>query len=390
MLHRVTTLLVLAFGLMSAVEAATDKSLEVSVAQGYDTNPLELNPDVLLSPLQVSGGSYTRLDLDARLAHSWNPRVGYFVSGRGQGHLFPSRVEEADSSSGRVEAGLGLVLFSRGQTKLSAALSGSYGEDRSTFVDPATGRMYVTLADPNTLAPIPHRFDASIASAGLDLRLRTSRALLFSLDTVVERQDYTQDYEDIPTLQRLDDRSMTIRPGMRWEISDRVRLDVTAEWNDRRYDELSALEEDATLAADGARRRYRTEGLRTVLRVAPTEDLSFQVGLGGVDRQDTHAGYYDSTGVNGFAAAAWSVTPNVRLGLRVSQAEVSYQRATLDFLPNGDLRGGTLLRLAGSVERDLGGHVTMFGEAGTARSDNADPLYDYQRTWAHAGVRCKL
>lgn len=394
MLHRVSFVLVIGLAAMlcgsgGPLAEATDHSLEVSVSQGYDSNPLELNPDALMAPFEAPRGSYTRLDLDARLAHSWNPRVGYFVSARGQGRMFPSGLEQADSSAGRVEAGLGLVLFARGERKLSAALSGSYGLDRSTFIDPATGMMYVTLADPNTLAPIPDRFDVNVAVVNVNLRLRASGDLLFLLDSSLERQNYIEDYEEIPTLESLDDRAITLRPGLRWQMSQRVRLDVTGEWNDRRYDALSALEEDASPAA-GTRRRYRSEGLRTVLRIQPSGSWTLQLGLGGADRQDLHAGYYDSVLVNSFASAAWAVTPTTRLGLHISHATFDYERATLGFVPNGDLRGGDLIRAAASAERDLGGHVTLFGEAGEARSDDADPLYTYHRSWAQAGLRCRL
>jgi hypothetical protein len=382
-------MVLVADGQPAAESPRTNGSLEVSVAQGYDTNPLELNDEALIPPFEVSGGGYTRVNLDARLSHTWAPRVGYFVATQGQRRFFGSELDEAESSVGRFEAGLGLVLFARGTRKLSASLSGSYGMDRTTFVDPATGKMYVTLADPNTLAPIPDRFDSNVSTVSLDLRLRVSPTLRFSLDSSVERQDYVEDYEEIPSLQSLDDRALTLRPGIRWQMSDKVRLDVTAEWNNRRYDELWALEEDATLSAD-TRRHYQTQGLRAAIRMAPSESLVFQLGLGGTDRQDIHAGYYDSTGYSMIGSAAWAVTPKTRLGLHVSWAVFRYERATLDFVPNGELRGVDMLRTAGSVERDLGGHFTMFTEGGYARSDNVDPLYDYRRTWAHAGVRYRL
>lgn len=368
---------------------STDKSLEVAVSQGYDTNPLELNDEALISPFEISGAGSTRVNLDARLSHTWAPRVGFFVATQGQRRFFGSALDEADSSMGRFEAGLGLVLFARGTKKLSASLKGSYGMDRSTFVDPATGKMYVTLSDPNTLAPIPDRFNTDVSAMSLDLRLRLSRTLLFSLDSTLERQDYVEDYQEIPSLQSLDDRSLTVRPGLRWQISDTVRVDVSAEWNNRRYDELSALEEDATLAA-GTRRRYQTQGLRAAMRLVPSSRLTLSLGLGGTARQDIHAGYYDSAGYTMFGSAAWAMTPKTQLGLHVSQAVFGYERATLDFASNGELRGVDMLRTAGSFQRDLGGHFTMFAEGGFARSDNVDPLYDYYRTWAHAGVKYRL
>src|SRR5882762_4536645 len=80
--------------------APAEGSLELSVSRGYDTNPLELNGHEVIAPFEASGGSYIRFRLDGRLAHSWNPRFGYFVSAQGQGRLFATGLQEADASSG--------------------------------------------------------------------------------------------------------------------------------------------------------------------------------------------------------------------------------------------------------------------------------------------------
>ncbi len=373
----------------AAVGGTTDSTLQASVAYGYDSNPLDLNREVVTGPFEAPRGDYTLLDLDARLAHKWSSRAGYFLSGSGQSRLYSSSLEDADTGSARAEAGVGFIIFARGERKLSAAVRGSYGVERSTFVDPATGLTYVTFADPNTLVPIPDRFNIDVTSARVDLRLRTSRRLMFSLDSVLERQNYTDDYPDVPTLEPLDERTLTLMPGLRFDVSDRLRLEATATLSGQRYDALSALEEDATPAA-GARRRYRTSGLRVAIRFAPREKWSFQAGLGGDSRDDVHAGYYDSTSVSGFVSASCDLSAVMRAGLRVSRASFNYDRATLDFASNGDVRGGDLLYAAATLERDFGGHLTLFGEMGTVRSDNRDPLYTYDRNWAHAGIRYRL
>ncbi len=372
-----------------AFGGSTKGEIEAQISQGYDSNPLELNQEALPSWGEAPRGSFTQVGLKSRLAHQWTSRAGFFVAARGQGRFHPSYLGDAETAGGQAEAGLGFVLFARGERRLSASLRGTYGLERSTFVDPATGVVYFEFADPNAPTPIPDRFDVNVTGAHLDLRLRASRDLLLMLDSALERQDYVEPYDDVPTLEPLDDRTLAVRPGVRWQVTGRVRLDVTAEWSDRRYAGVSALDEEA-LQAEGERRRYRTLTLRTAVRLEPSPKWSVQAGLGGSDRQDLFAGYYDSTGSNAFVSAAWAVTETTRLGLHVTQAVFDYERATLDNLPNGDRRGGDVLRGAASVEKDLGGHLTVFGEVGALRSGNQDPLYAYDRNWAHAGLRYRL
>lgn len=373
------------------VAAPIEREIEMEVTRGIDTNPLELNPGVLPPGTGVPAGASTQLGLAGRLSHQWSPRAGYFLAARGQGRLHASSLEAADTAQGGVEAGLGLVLFSRGERKLSAGLRGAWARDRGTFVDPGTGEVYLAApaSDPNTLVPIPDRFDVDVTAVHLDLRLRTSPRLLMMLDTSLQRQDYVEDYGEAAGLEKLDDRLLVLRPGVRWQMSGRVRLDVSAEWGRRDYDRLSALEEDATLAA-GTRRSYRQAAIQTALRVQPSKAWTFSAGVTGSDRRDRHAGYYDSLGSSVFATGAWSPSGTARLALHLSRAGYAFDQATLDNTPNGDLRGGQTMRAAASVERDAGGHVTFFGEAGTLRSDSHDPLYAFRRSWARAGLRLKL
>lgn len=374
--------------LLQSHAAERENRLLAELSFGYDSNPLELSDAVAPTGRPAAGAGFAQLALDSRIAHQWTSRAGYFVSVAGRARSHGASLEDADSSQGRVEAGLGLVLVARGEKRLSAALRASYGMERSTFVDPATGEIYA-IADPNSRLEIPDRFDADVTSLNLDLRFRASRNLLFMLDSSVLRSNYDDDYDEISTLEPLDDRSLTLRPGARWQISPRVRMDVNAELGSLRYDELSALEADAT-EATGTRRQYESRGLRTAFRVEPTKALSFVIGAGMNTREDLHAGYYDASGVSGFLSAAWKPVERTRLGMHVSQSSFDYERAVIDPATNGHLRGGDLLRVVATLERELNSRLVLFGEGATARSDSPDPLYRFDRNWALAGLRFQL
>ena len=368
--------------------AERETRLQAELSYGYDSNPLELTDEVPLAGRSPSAAGFAQVSLDSRHSHQWNPRAGFFVAAAGRARSYGSSLEDADTSQGRVEAGLGMVLAARGERRLSAALRASYGKASSTFVDPATGEVYA-IADPNSRLEIPDRFDSDVVSLNLDLRLRVSRNLLFMLDSGLQRSDYADDYDRISTLEPLDDRSYAFRPGARWQISPRVRLDLTAELGGTRYDELPALESDATTAV-GTRRRYRSSGLRSAVRVDPTGALSFSLGVDMSDREDLHAGYYDASGIRSFLSAAWQPVERTRIALHISQASFDYERAVIDPTTNSDVRGGDRLRVVAGLERELHARLVLFGEGGSVRSDNEDPLYSFDRNWALAGLRFRL
>ncbi len=368
---------------------STDSSIHVEVSAGHDSNPLLVSEDAPLLPGSPSSAPFTQVGVGARLTHQWNPRAGFFLAADGSSRFHASSLDEADVSRGRVEAGLATVLFSRGGARLSAALRGSVGAERGTFVDPGTGSVYQVEGDPNVLVGIPDRFDVNVSALNVDLRLRTSPRILLQLDASLRREDYVEDYEEIAGLEPLDARALTLRPGVRWNITETVRLDVTGEWGRVRYEELSAIEEDGTLAP-GTRRRYDSGGVNAVLRVTPAERWSFSLGAGASDRQDVHAGYYDTAADAAFGMVSWTPVTGTRLGLRAAQSRFDYERATVDGTANGEKRGGDTLRVTASAERDLNERLILFGEAGTSRADNPDPLYVYDRRWALAGLRFSL
>jgi hypothetical protein len=364
--------------------APAEVDLDAEVAAGADTNPLELSREVLPGEA-IPSGMFTQVSAGGRLAAQWTARAGWFAAAQGRGRFHPARFDEADSSSGRLEAGLGFVLWTHGERRLSAAVRGAVGAERSTFVDPASGGIYLA-GDPNAPQPIPDRFDLNATTVGVDLRLRTSSRLLFLLDSSLARHDYRQDYDEVPGVDSLDGRSLLVRPAVRWDVTDIVRLDVTGEWGAVRYDELPSLDESAAPVED-APRSYRSGSLRAALRVEPSSRWSFSAGVGTGRRDDVHAGYYDSQGDTAHGSVTWSPVEGLRASLRLSQAQVDYRHATVDNTVNGDLRGGNVLATSAIIEKDLFEHLTVRAQAARVQSSNRDPLYTYDRTWALLGLR---
>ncbi|HKY31864.1 MAG TPA: hypothetical protein VJV23_04950 [Candidatus Polarisedimenticolia bacterium] len=358
--------------------------LDAGVAAGIDTNPLELSREALPAAA-IPSGAFTEASAGGRLTGEWSPRAGWFTSVEGSGRFHPASFDEADSAQGRVEAGLGFILWSEGERRLSAALRGFAGAERSTFVDPATGGLYLA-GDPNAPVPIPDRFDRDATGAALGLRLRTSARLLLLLDSRVSRDDHTQDYDGVPDIDALDSRSLLLRPGARWNITDSVRLDVIGEWAAVHYDELPSLDSQGSPAEDEPR-RYVSRQVRASLSVEPSARWSFLLGGSAGRRDDVHAGYYDALAESAQAGVVWSPLEGLRASLRMAQSQVDFSNATVGAVADGEPRGGDVVTVAGSIEKDLFERLTVRAEAARVSSSNRDPLYTYDRSWALVGLR---
>ena len=368
--------------LAAPARAAVDSRLQLDVVEGYESNPLELHEGAEPAP-------YTQASFGATLALQWSRRAGAFLRANGSGRSYASSASDADRLWGDLEMGLAVSPYRRGDKRLSLAFGGRGALMRSTFIDPATGQVYIVTPDPNTAVAVPHRFDYNSAAAFLDLRWRVHQRVLLALDTEAGRRHYVQDYTRSTGLDPLDDRSLTVVPGVRLDLTDLVGLDFSFEWTDRRFDRLDSLDETGGPVQD-ARRRYRYTGGLAALRLELSKRWTLRSGLRRTQRSDLFAGYYDSTGTFAFASSEFSATRGLRFGLDLSQRDTRYAHATVDGDPNGARRRGAGLRAAGRAEKDLGGHVTVLVEAGADRADDRDPLYQYDRNWAQAGLRLKL
>ena len=374
-------MLLLAAGTAAAAQRNAD--LQMGLTGGYDSNPLELSEG-------DEAGLFSQLALEGALDVEWNHRVSLYGEMAGVARVYEHEVAGAEYGWADVRAGVAVVAVRRGQMRFTVAAGGSLGVSRATFIDPATGEVVLMGPDPNTIVPIPDRYDYDSRGVFLDLRWRLNAKLLLFLDSQLQRRAFTESYAEVPTLlQSLDDVTRTLEPGLRWQVGDRVSIDASAQWSERDYDELAALDQDG-LEVAGTRREYRYTRYRVGVTVDPLSPWDVSVGAEGSGRDDTFAGYYDHLGAGAFVSAGYALGEKTRFRLHASQRGVRYDNALVDSDPDGPRRAGDLTRIVGRAERDLIRQLTLTIEAGTSRSDNKDPLYVYDRSWIQTGIRWKL
>ena len=131
-------------------------------------------------------------------------------------------------------------------------------------------------------------------------------------------------------------------------------------------------------------------GTRVAVTIEPTAKLGLSVGVQAGDRSDLQAGYYDSLASGGFVGLSVAALPGLRFAVSASQMSFDYDTATVPNDPTGVRLSSGMFRASGRVERDCGRHLTFFGEMGTDRESNQDPIYAYQRNFAFTGLRFSL
>jgi hypothetical protein len=365
-----------------------DARAELSVSRGYDSNPLELPSDGGTGEIET--GAFTQIDLGASVDRQLGRTSSFFLGAGGSTRLYQSRVSEGNHGWADARAGLSLTPYRHGDRRFSVAIGGTYGLYRSSFVDPATGEIFEVGSDPAAAVSVPDRFDFDSVGGFLDLRWRLRRRVLLFLDSAIERRSYLESYADDTSLQPLDDRSLTLEPGVRVMVGESFLLDLSLQWADREYEALDALDESAN-RVPGTRRSYRYAGYRIALHVDPGPGWELSLGLRATDRGDAHAGFYDYSSGYIFLSAGYRLGDRTRFRAHLSQRNLRYDNALVDEAdPDSPYRGSEILRFVGRGERRFGDHLSLFIEAGVARTESKDPLYVYDREWAQAGFSVYL
>ncbi len=365
-----------------------DARAELSVSRGYDSNPLELPSEGGTG--EIEKGAFAQVDLGASLDRQLTRTFGFFLGAGGSTRLYQSRLRDGNQGWAEARAGLSLTPYRRGYGRFSMAIGGTYGLYRSSFVDPATGEIFEVGSDPATAVAVPDRFDFDSAGGFLDLRWRLRRRVLLFMDSALERRGYLESYADETSLQPLDDRSLALEPGVRLMVGESFLLDLSLQWADREYAALNALDENAD-RVPGTRRSYRYAGYRIALHVDPGPGWELSLGLRTTDRADAYAGFYDYNSGYVFLSAAYHLGERTRFHVHLSRRDLRYDNALVDEAdPDSPYRGSEMLRFVGRGERAFGDHLSLFVEAGVARSDSEDPLYAHEREWAQAGLTVYL
>jgi len=363
--------------------ARVDTDVAVDLAVGYDSNPLRLSSD-------GQGSAYTEARVKAGLGWTLGSRSAVLVSTEGSQRFHGSGQDGADVGSAAAEARLALTPYRRGRSLFMISLGGRYGLYRATFVDPATGGVYqvpsVPATVPATSVPIPDRFDTNAASGFVELRARIRDRVRLSLATTLESARSVRDYHSSTGLEPLDATTTTLEPAIRWQVARPVALELGYAWSRRSYDSLPALSASGSEAA-GVAREYRYDGYRLAVHVEPAARWDVDMGFHSLDRSDTFAGYYDSSGATAYLGVGRDLGSKSRITLLASRLELEYPNAPALNLPNGEIRPTEAARALTRFEHDLPRGFSLVVEAGAQQNDNPDPLFTYRRIWTQTGFR---
>lgn len=385
---RVTPILLSCALFFTPLPAADQSSdLEIGLVLGYDSNPLA-------SSGEAGSGSFAELRLDTGTRVGFmEGRVSMFLDADGSARNHQSSLSHADDLHLETRGGLALVPFSGVRSKVSLALGVSYGVHRSTFTDPVTGEIYRLAAssplDPEEGEEIPDRFDYDDAGAFVDLRWKVNRRLRISLEGSRGRTDFTEDYADIDSLQSLDSRADTVRPSVLFKVADSVWIELFGSWTDRKYDRQPARDASGEEVA-GVMRDFSYSGYGVIVRVAPATRWRGGFGTIASSRNDTYAGYYDSTGLTSYTWLSRKAGERGLIQLLGSWREQDYENVVIANDPDGDLRGNDTTRIIGRYEREMKGRFVLYFEAGSERSGDRDPVYTYSQNWASTGFRFRI
>jgi hypothetical protein len=363
-----------------AAEPAT--GLAVTLAYGYDSNPLRLNDG-------GEDGAYAELALGGGVNLGLNPRLRWFLNGGARTRDHESALSGADATTGDVRVGFEITPNPYAYRKLLIALGGLYGVSRSTFIDRATGRVYEVESDPPTdpptAVPIADRFDADTSGAFLDLSWSVNRRIRLGLSALLEHADYVEDYTGSTALHPLDYRAFTLEPRLFVRLHRIMGLGLSVVRTDLQYDEHPALDGNGS-EVSGTTREYDYTDLRINLRLAPGKRWILEAGLRGGARVDTFAGYYDFDSQVAYLSLSHRPGERSRLQLYASNRELDYDRAAVPGSVDGDLRASDVTRVVVRFDWRLQKWLELFGEGGTQQTGNADPIYAYERDWVLTGI----
>lgn len=370
-------------GLSSTLAGAgvgTDVALRLEA--GYDSNPLRLSGDSL-------AGAFTQLRFDAALHGSPAASWQWFLDAAGRHRLHAGDLSHANDTFGELRSGLAFSPHHPRLASLSVAAGGLWATERSTYIDRLTGEIYRVEVDseslPATSVALPNRFDVDSLGWFLDARYRVHRGLRFSLGATQEHAKFTRDYSATAGLSSLDHDLLRIEPAMVMELGRKVTLRASLIWSDVDYDRYEALDAEGELVPETTR-HYRTLQYRVSMAARPTDDWRLRIAWTAADRQDTHAGYYDSTTNSALVDLSRDLGQRARVQAVLTLREFDYDRASGADVSEENFAGNRMRRLALRYERQIDGNLRWFAEGGRQDVDSQDPSFAYDRDWVLGGI----
>lgn len=370
-LSKLLTLLccVVACGMSLAADRTWE--YEIGAHTGYDSNPLKLPED------EKSGG-FLEAEFEGELEVELSKRNDFYLDLGADARRYGSSVSDADTTAAQAEAGFKLVPYKNGSRWLVLDLGTRLRVSRDTFTSRRTGEVFEVDDGAGGDVRIPDRFDYNRVEGFADVRWRLSSRTWLYLDTAFAQKNYTEDYDEIPTVESLDYDSLYFEAGTSVDLTDAVEIELSAFRNDRDYDERSALDEvgDEVL---GTTREYRYTGFDGKLRLRPEAAWRWTLGLGTTDREDLHAGYYDYTSWTARVATSGGIGAKTRLYLSTAFTDKDYDNSTVNSEVDGELRSSETWRLRGVLTRQITRRFDVKLQTELRSVDNANPLYDYDR-----------
>lgn len=363
-------------GSSRAAESDAPFEFAVSLAAGYDSNPLRLSgreAGAAFSELRGAAGG--RLELGAHATA--------FATGSVSARFHDHSAQGADASYGDLRTGLRWSRRADAVRRFDLAVGGRVTASRSTFTDRLSGEIYSYGG-----AAIGDRFDANTTGGFAELRWIPQRRVRLQLGAEYERRNYVNDYTAVGGLDSLDSSAWSATPRVRFLVSDAVALEAGADWSSRAYESLPAVDATGTPIAGSVRREHGI-AWRLSVEARPSARWDLSAGAVAAGRQDLGSGYYDSDGTSAFVLAGLKAGMKNRIQLSVSEQTLDYAHATVANDPNAPVLGSDVLRVLGRFERTLRSSMAFTVEAGVQRTNSVDPLYAYDRDWIQTAFRYK-
>ena len=340
----------------------------------------------------ADAGYYLPYDLRARYAPAVGKGSRLEFSAEADGQMYMGAV--ADGSESSFDFGVEYSRALRGTPGrrergflLDVGVYGVAAAKRDAYVSRLSGEEY-TVDVAGIPVSLRDRFDKNDAVVGGRLGMRWPSTTQWAATLDVRHRNYTQDYDALPDVDRLDNRNLEASVQLTQEVARPVRLQVqyaheVTDYYDRAVRDLSG-ERVAGVAQTFSFNTVRA-GVRCELGKA------WRVGLDSSwrARQDHYLGYYD--------AREWSIGPDIRfdatrrLGLRANYeySHRGYERAHVSFDPDLPVRDDREHHLLLEGNYRLDPRSSFFLALEHDDVDEMNPAYSYGRTRAAAGYELR-
>jgi len=361
--------------------AGTVWDLEGALGWGYDTN---INR---LSILQDEGG-YFPFQFLAQHSHSFVLEDRLQSRARGKGRLYTSPNQDFNETKLGVDVRYDrrLVGGQRGKVRVPSLdfHAKVTAEVRNTTYYSRTTGQEIIVVGPDGPTLLGDRYNSRRYYLYAGLVYHQPRGTRWSAVFRLQRRDYINDYEDLPTVDSLDYSNLQVTLKVRQKISGSLKAELRYQNRSTDYDAWRARDFDGNKVA-GEYQAFRYN----VLAARAEADIG-NVGRGIIEvysqkRDDPFQGYYDYS--------QWGIAPRLdldpegplSLSLRYRYFHRTYDRARVRFNPVRPLREDFENRFESYLEFATGDNSHVFWNLIHDNVREVEPLYTYTRLRTSAG-----